>query len=218
MSARMMAGLLDALAASTRGEAPCRLTLFRDILAGPTTVLTELDRAHDLSGGAAGGDVGDDDVTSLRLDGEGCSAVLYEHGDQTGWKAAFEPGEHDLDALVRAGGANDQASSVRLEYDPRRRVRPGQCRLVLFRDDAQRGPRTVLARPGKYNMDSLGPGDVGAGEDGTTADVRDDDVTSLRLDGEGCSAVLYEHGDASGWKAEFGPGIYDLADLTRAGC
>ena len=212
-----MAALLDTLAASTRNAELCRLTLFRDILSGPTTVLTEFGRAYDFSSDAAAlGGVRDDDVTSLRLDGEGCSAVLYEHSDQSGWKAAFEPGEYDLNALVRAGGANDEASSLRLEFDPQRRVGPGQCRLVLFRDDAQQGPKTVLARPGKYNMASLSPGD-GDDEDGATTDVKDDDVTSLRLDGEGCSAALHEHSDLSGWKADFGPGVYDLADIMRAG-
>ena len=89
---------------STRTAELCRLTLFRDILSGPTTVLTA-PGDYDLSDAPSQlGDVNDDDVTSLRLDGEGCSVELYENNDYSGWKTTFDPGEHDPGKLVHAGG------------------------------------------------------------------------------------------------------------------
>ena len=204
--------LLKTLASSTRDAELCRVTLFRDILSGPTSVITEFGD-YDLSDTNVAeelGGVADDDVTSLRLDGMGCSVELYEHSDFSGWKASFEPGEFDLDALRRSGGDNDAASAVRLKYDPSRRVLPGECRLVLFRDDEQKGRTSVMSKPGKYLLsdhNTNGHGEVG-----------DDDLTSLRLDGEsGCSVTLHENDDFSGWKAKFGPGVYDLRDILQQG-
>ena len=202
------APLLQAIAMSTRTAELCRLTLFRDILSGPTTVLTA-PGDYDLSDAPSQlGDVNDDDVTSLRLGGRDALSSCTRTTITLGGKLLLTQGEHDLEALVHAGGANDEASSVRLKYDPSRRIAPGECRLVLFRDDKQEGPTTVLSKPGKYIMFSQD----------LDGDVKDDDVTSLRLDGgPGCVASLHENGDFSGWKADFGPGVFDLSDLARRG-
>ena len=65
---------------STRTAELCRLTLFRDILSGPTTVLTA-PGDYDLSDAIHWGRQRRRRDLSGRLRREGCSVELYENND-----------------------------------------------------------------------------------------------------------------------------------------
>ena len=80
-------------------------------------------------------------MSSLKVYKE-CKVTVYQHGDFTGWSAAFRPGEFTHDLFVAGGAKNDDASS-------------------------------------------------------------------LKVEGKNCVATAFEHGEFTGWQAEFGVGEYD---------
>ena len=52
-----------------------------------------------------------DQVGSITVD-EGCVAIAYEHGDFAGWHAILAPGKHPGKAIVKAGGKENDLSSL----------------------------------------------------------------------------------------------------------
>merc|ERR1712224_641124 len=54
--------------------------------------------------------VHNDDVSSIKVPA-GCKAILYQHGDFTGWQAEFAEGDYPHDAM---GSINDDASSIKV--------------------------------------------------------------------------------------------------------
>jgi uncharacterized protein YegL len=55
-----------------------------------------------------------DDMSSLKVFGEGCVATLYEHWDFTGWAYDYPEGWYDFRNFLRQGARNDQVSSLRV--------------------------------------------------------------------------------------------------------
>jgi len=55
-----------------------------------------------------------DDMSSLKVFGEGCVATLYQHWDFSGWAYDYPEGWYDFRNFLRQGSKNDQVSSLRV--------------------------------------------------------------------------------------------------------
>jgi len=110
-----------------------------------------------------------------------------------------------MNALIAAGGKNDDASSIK--------VRGGDnCCAVAYQHNFSGW--SAEFRPGDHNFGAF-----------TGAGAVNDDMSSLRVLSDGCpsdheppcEAFLYQHGDYAGWSAHFPEGDYNHAAMTAKG-
>jgi len=111
------------------GSDVCRVTLFQhDHFRGAMKTYGP---------GTYGGIWRNDDVSSIKVDGDGCKAVAYEHGNFNGWKVTIPKGHYTLSQLSRMGFRNDAMSSLRIGGSG---THTGYCK-----------PNTPASRIGGYN-------------------------------------------------------------------
>ncbi len=55
-----------------------------------------------------------DKASAIVVEGEGCVASCFEHGDFTGWQADFKEGSYDLKGFKGQGAKNDDMSSIKV--------------------------------------------------------------------------------------------------------
>ena len=77
----------------------------------------------------------------------GCTVIVYQHADFTGWQAAFGEGEIDMDAFTGAGAVNDDASSVR--------VRGLDCEATFYQHAGFGGWAACPFGEGDWDLGSL---------------------------------------------------------------
>jgi len=61
-----------------------------------------------------------DDVSSIKVHGHGCEAIVYEHGDYAGWSVRLPKGHYTLSQLRAKGFRNDDMSSLKVQRTRRR--------------------------------------------------------------------------------------------------
>merc|ERR1712216_877583 len=54
-----------------------------------------------------------DDASSIKVP-PGCKAIVYQHGDFTGWRAEFPAGNYPFRKFIAKGAKNDDASSLKV--------------------------------------------------------------------------------------------------------
>lgn len=62
-----------------------------------------------------------DDVSSIKVSGTGCTATVYEHSYYKGWKVTLTAGSYTLSSLKARGFKNDAMSSMKVTQSIGRR-------------------------------------------------------------------------------------------------
>jgi hypothetical protein len=96
------------------------------------------------------------------------------------WAAEFPEGEYNHDAFVAAGAVNDDMSSLRVE---RRNPPQAACKVTVY------GAGDFTGWEAEF---SEGDYDIGAF---TAAGAKNDEASSIRVEGADCVATCYQHGD-----------------------
>lgn len=91
-----------------------------------------------------------------------CGAVLYQHGDFTGWRVRLPRGTYDAEALIRAGAKNDDLSSVKVDHG---------CRAFLYEHSDLTGWKAGPIPAGSYAWTLLQTQAPGVQNDKTSAVV-----------------------------------------------
>jgi hypothetical protein len=72
---------------------------------------------HDYNDFVGAGAVNDDASAIKVTGGKGCCAVVYQHGDFSGYSAEYRDGEHSYNDFVAAGAGNDDVSAIAVFSD-----------------------------------------------------------------------------------------------------
>ena len=146
-----------------------------------------------------GSDFQDNDISSVRVY-SGCRVDIWENEDRTGWHASLGPGDYNGADFASAGGADNQASSMKVFH-------PGPC-VKLFDHSTLDNDWAKEFGPGDY----IG---VPSAQE-TASNFQNDDISSVRVYSE-CSVDIWENEDRTGWHVSLGPGDYNGADFASAG-
>uniref|UniRef100_A0A6T1ASK1 Beta/gamma crystallin 'Greek key' domain-containing protein n=1 Tax=Alexandrium monilatum TaxID=311494 RepID=A0A6T1ASK1_9DINO len=152
------------------------------------------------------GTTNDDVVSSVRVAGPRCTAIVYEGPtfNANGWSVTLPEGDYTRAMFMARGGVDNATSSIKVQVS--------ECVAGFFDgDNLEESGFHLSFLPGDYQDTA-----ITAYGDGAGTGV----ASSLRVSGYGCTATAFQTGNldaGGGWSATFPEGDFPLAGYTAGG-
>lgn len=186
-------------------DAPCNATVWSGdgegtqcVLTGPRDYLGWQWRTHGCP---------NDHASSISVQGSGCTAILFQHGDLTGVECVVPEGSWSTQQLTGdLGCVENSASSARLLQDYQPPQKNSTCKVTLWGGDHEQW--SCVLSTGRFHVGEL-----------QNSGCFNNDVSSIKVEGTNCVAVLFDGGNFDGKECEVSEGDFMTNQFTNAfGC